>query len=55
MIWIWDLNHWNQDFLALFVIPNPSQLHVGNILNEDAAYKRAVTGQNGNRKLLSHS
>ena len=24
-------------------------------LNEDAAYKRAVTGQNGDRKLLSHS
>ena len=25
---MWDLNHLNQDFLVLFVIPNPSQLHI---------------------------
>ena len=38
MIWIWDLNHWNQDFLALFVMPNPSQLHVSIILNQKTQY-----------------
>ena len=38
MIQIWDLNHCNQDFLALFVMPNPSQLHVGNILNQKTQY-----------------
>ena len=38
MIRIWDLNHWDQNFLALFVIPNPSQLHVGNILNQKTQY-----------------
>ena len=33
-----DMGHWNQDFLVLFVIPNPSQLHVGIILNQRSQY-----------------